>query len=168
MMVRHNWEFLQWQTGAKVQCFNAYLAGGICVRPCRQRTVPITNDPPLYGPWNGTFFSDGTAVRAHGEDDSVLRADSALVDVLLGAPGGSTEGLTLLAGAGNVTEQYPRYLPQMRTTSRFGWARTTAFRQRQAWSLDNGNCSRRPSTALNSAFISMERRWAVAFLHSAP
>ena len=39
--------------------------------------LPITNDPPLYGPWNGSFFPDGDGLRQRvGKDDSVLRADT--------------------------------------------------------------------------------------------
>src|SRR5882724_4229190 len=73
--------------------------------------LPITNDPPLYGPWNGTFFSDGDGLHERMvKDDSVLRADSPWSMFCWVRPEQAPRGLTLLAGAGNVTEQYPRYL----------------------------------------------------------
>ena len=37
----------------------------------------LTNDPPSYGPFNGTFLPDGDGLKKPlVKDDSVLRADS--------------------------------------------------------------------------------------------
>ena len=39
--------------------------------------IPVTNDPPEYGPYNATFFPDGEGLKKTlGKDDTVLRADS--------------------------------------------------------------------------------------------
>ena len=86
------------------------LAVFVCV-PAASAQLPITNDPPLYGPWNGTFFSDGDGLHERMvKDDSVLRADSPWSMFCWVRPEEAPKGLTLLAGAGSVTEQYPRYL----------------------------------------------------------
>ncbi len=73
--------------------------------------APATIDPPQYGPYNGVFLFGGEGLRAPLiEHDSVLRADSAWtlscwvrVDEAVKAP-------TLVAGLGDTTEEYPRYL----------------------------------------------------------
>ena len=75
------------------------------------RAQIATNDPPSYGPYNAIFLADGEGLhKPLLEHDSVLRADSPWslycwmrTDVALHAP-------TLLAGIGNPTEEYPRYL----------------------------------------------------------
>jgi hypothetical protein len=75
------------------------------------RAQITTNDPAFYGPFNAVFMADGEGLRKPLlEHDSVLRADSPWslycwmrTDVALQAP-------TLLAGIGNPTEEYPRYL----------------------------------------------------------
>ena len=73
--------------------------------------LPITNDPPLYGPWNGAFFPDGDGLRQRVvKDDSVLRADTPWSMYCWVRAEESPKSLTLLAGLGNVAEQYPRYL----------------------------------------------------------
>src|ERR1700681_2589605 len=39
--------------------------------------MPVTNDPALYGPFNGVFLPDGDGLKKKlSRDDSVLRADS--------------------------------------------------------------------------------------------
>jgi len=99
--------------------------------------LPITNDPPLYGPWNGLFSLTVTGcTRRIVKDDSVLRADSPWSMFLLGAPGEAPKGLTLLAGAGNSRSNI--HAPGRRWNHiALWWARRTAFPQRQLWSLDN-------------------------------
>src|SRR5882672_6617800 len=73
--------------------------------------LPITNDPPLYGPWNGTFFPDGDGLRQRMvKDDSVLRADSPWSMYCWVRVEEAPKAFTLLAGVGDVAEQYPRYL----------------------------------------------------------
>ena len=73
--------------------------------------LPITNDPPLYGPWNGTFFPDGDGLRQRMvKDDSVLRADSPWSMYCWVRVEEAPKAFMLLAGVGDVAEQYPRYL----------------------------------------------------------
>jgi hypothetical protein len=70
-----------------------------------------TNDPQQYGPYNATFLPGGDGLRENLEEkDTVLRADSPWTlfcwvwfDEAVTAP-------TLIAGLGETTEEYPRYL----------------------------------------------------------
>ena len=40
--------------------------------------IPVSNDPPQYGPYNGVFLAGGDGLKAPlAEHDSVLLADSA-------------------------------------------------------------------------------------------
>lgn len=70
-----------------------------------------TNDPPQYGPFNGVFLAGGDGLRVNLEEkDTVLRADSPWTLscwVLLDEP---VKASTLIAGLGETTEEYPRYL----------------------------------------------------------
>src|ERR1700687_1487570 len=86
------------------------LAACVCVTAANAQ-LPTTNDPPLYGPWNGTFFLDGDGLHQRMvKDDSVLRADSPWSMYCWVRPEEAPKAFTLLAGVGDVTEQYPRYL----------------------------------------------------------
>jgi len=72
---------------------------------------PITNDPPLYGPFNGFFLADGEGLKKNlAKDDSVLRADSPWTLYCWVRPVEAPSGMTLVAGVGNTDEEYPRYL----------------------------------------------------------
>ncbi len=70
-----------------------------------------TNDPPVYGPYNAVILQGGDGLRKHMvERDTVLRADSSWTiyawvntDAPIAAP-------TLVAGYGDVTAEYARYL----------------------------------------------------------
>jgi Exo-beta-D-glucosaminidase Ig-fold domain/Concanavalin A-like lectin/glucanases superfamily/Glycosyl hydrolases family 2/Glycosyl hydrolases family 2, sugar binding domain/Glycosyl hydrolases family 2, TIM barrel domain len=70
-----------------------------------------SNDPLQYGPYNATFLAGGDGLRANLEEkDTVLHADSPWTlscwvrfDEPVKAP-------TLIAGLGDTTEEYPRYL----------------------------------------------------------
>jgi len=132
-----------------------------CVRPCRQRTVADHERPALVRPLNGTFFSDGDGLHERMVKTIRLLPPTRLVDVFWVRPEKAPKGPHSTGGRGKCHGAISTLTwPQMRTTSRFGWARRTAFRSGKL-SLDNGQLLRRLSTALNSAFISMERRWAV-------
>src|SRR5215469_6984661 len=71
----------------------------------------VTNDPPFYGPFNGLFLAGGNGLKkAMVKDDSVLRADSpwsmsawVRTEEAIGAP-------MLVAGMGDLEEEYSRYL----------------------------------------------------------
>ena len=73
--------------------------------------LPITNDPPSYGPWNGVFLADGGGLHQRMvKDDSVLRADSPWSLYGWVRTAEPLAGFTLLAGVGDLTDEYPRYL----------------------------------------------------------
>src|SRR5882724_7410936 len=78
--------------------------------PATYAQVP-TNDPPSYGPYNATFLVDGEGLRKPLlEHDSVLLADSPWSLSCWIRTDGALHAPTLLAGIGNPTEEYPRYL----------------------------------------------------------
>lgn len=72
---------------------------------------PPSNDPPVYGPYNGVFLPGGDGLTKYlNEHDSVLRSDSPWTlygwiraDEALTAP-------SLIAGLGDPAEEYPRFL----------------------------------------------------------
>src|SRR3984957_20659388 len=73
--------------------------------------MPVTNDPPLYGPFNGVFLADGDGLhKALQKDDSVLRADSSWSLYAWVRSEEAPKSPTLIAGMGEPTEEYPRYL----------------------------------------------------------
>ncbi len=73
--------------------------------------MPVTVDPPFYGPFQGIFLADGDGLKKPMvKDDSVLRADSpwslygwVRTDDPLSAP-------SLVAGFGDPADEYSRYL----------------------------------------------------------
>jgi len=72
---------------------------------------PITNDPPQYGPYNGVFLAGGEGLKAPiAEHDSVLRADSEWSLYCWMRTDEPLQGATLVAGIGETTEEYPRFL----------------------------------------------------------
>ncbi|HEY6339708.1 MAG TPA: LamG-like jellyroll fold domain-containing protein [Candidatus Sulfotelmatobacter sp.] len=82
----------------------ATTAGGVS-----QTTV--TNDPPLYGPFNAVFLPDGDGLKkALRKDDSVLHADSpwSLYGWVKSAE--RLNGPSFVAGIGEPTEEFSRYL----------------------------------------------------------
>jgi hypothetical protein len=72
---------------------------------------PVSNDPPQYGPYNAVFLAGGDGLKVPlGEHDTVLRADSAWslsCWIRIDEP---IQSATLVAGLGETTEEYPRYL----------------------------------------------------------
>jgi Glycosyl hydrolase 2 galactose-binding domain-like/Exo-beta-D-glucosaminidase Ig-fold domain/Glycosyl hydrolases family 2/Concanavalin A-like lectin/glucanases superfamily/Glycosyl hydrolases family 2, TIM barrel domain len=73
--------------------------------------APATNDPPLYGPFNGIFLADGDGLKKSlSKDDSVLRADSSWSIYAWVRSNEEAQTLTLIAGVGDPYEEYPRYL----------------------------------------------------------
>jgi Exo-beta-D-glucosaminidase Ig-fold domain/Glycosyl hydrolases family 2/Concanavalin A-like lectin/glucanases superfamily/Glycosyl hydrolases family 2, sugar binding domain/Glycosyl hydrolases family 2, TIM barrel domain len=72
---------------------------------------PITNDPPQYGPYNGVFLAGGDGLKAPvAEHDSLLRADSEWSLYCWVRTDEPLQGATLVAGMGETTEEYPRFL----------------------------------------------------------
>jgi hypothetical protein len=73
--------------------------------------IPVTNDPPQYGPYNAVFLSGGEGLREPlTEHDSVLRADSAWTLSCWVRLDEEVKSPTLVVGLGNTDEEYPRYL----------------------------------------------------------
>jgi Exo-beta-D-glucosaminidase Ig-fold domain/Glycosyl hydrolases family 2/Concanavalin A-like lectin/glucanases superfamily/Glycosyl hydrolases family 2, sugar binding domain/Glycosyl hydrolases family 2, TIM barrel domain len=71
----------------------------------------VTNDPPFYGPFNGVFLPDGEGLKKPLlEHDSVLQADSPWSLYFWLRPAEVLRAPTLLAGIGNPTEEFPRYV----------------------------------------------------------
>src|SRR5215475_919971 len=71
----------------------------------------VTNDPPFYGPFNAIFLPDGDGLEEKlNEHDSVLLADSPWSLYCWIQLAGDVEAPTLVAGLGDASEQYPRYI----------------------------------------------------------
>ena len=71
----------------------------------------VTVDPPFYGPFNGAFLVDGDGLeKALGEHDSVLRADSPWSLYCWVRLDQDAKLPTLLAGVGETSDEYSRYL----------------------------------------------------------
>ena len=73
---------------------------------------PATVDPALYGPYNGVFLADGLGLRVPlgNAGDSVLLADSAWTMYCWVRPSEAVKGRELVAGMGNISAEYPRFL----------------------------------------------------------
>ena len=75
--------------------------------------VPITNDPPQFGPYNGVFFPDGDGLRfpiANTHDTLVLLADSPWTIYCWVKTDGVANSSELVSGIGNTSAEYPRYI----------------------------------------------------------
>src|SRR5258708_10254563 len=73
--------------------------------------APATNDPPFYGLFNGVFLADGEGLKKSlAKDDSVLRADSPWSLYAWVRAEEEAKGRSLIAGAGDPSDEYPRYL----------------------------------------------------------
>ena len=73
--------------------------------------MPISNDPPQYGPYNGVFLAGGDGIEAPlAAHDRVLQADSAWSLYFWVRAGEPLQNSTLLAGLGDTAEEYPRYI----------------------------------------------------------
>jgi hypothetical protein len=70
-----------------------------------------TADPARYGPFNGTFLPDGEGLsKPIAEKDTVLRADSPWTLYAWVQTIDAPSQFSLIAGVGDPTEEYPRYL----------------------------------------------------------
>jgi beta-galactosidase/beta-glucuronidase len=75
-----------------------------------QNAIP-TNDPPFYGPYNGTFWADGEGLKKTLlKDDTVLRADSPWSLYGWVWISEMPKGPSLIAGMGRTEDEYSRYL----------------------------------------------------------
>jgi len=88
--------------------FSAFL---LIVTTLCYSQAPVTNDPAYYGPFNAIFLPDGDGLTKHlAKDDSVLRADSPWSLYAWVKPAESPKAPALIAGLGDPTEEFPRYL----------------------------------------------------------
>src|SRR5882724_3037039 len=70
-----------------------------------------TNDPPYYGPYNGTFLAGGDELKKHlVKSDTVLRADSPWSLYAWIWMDEAPKGAVLIAGVGDPGEEYSRSL----------------------------------------------------------
>lgn len=70
-----------------------------------------TNDPPKYGPYNGHFLAGGDGLSADMvPNDTVLLADTPWTMWCWVKTSEAVTAPTLVAGVGETTEEYPRYL----------------------------------------------------------
>src|SRR6266446_24836 len=70
-----------------------------------------TNDPPYYGPYNGTFLAGGDELKMHlVKGDTVLRADSPWSLHAWVWMDEAPRGAVLIAGVGDPGEEYSHYL----------------------------------------------------------
>jgi hypothetical protein len=74
--------------------------------------LPPTNDPPQYGPYNGTFLPDGPGLEIPmaNTHDSVLLADSPWTLYCWVKTAEPADAEELVAGVGDTSAEYPRYL----------------------------------------------------------
>jgi len=90
----------------------AILSIGLSAAAVRaQSQAQVTNDPPFYGPFNAIFLPDGDGLKKNlVKGDSVLRADSPWSLYGWVKPLEPLNQLTLVAGFGDPTEEFSRYL----------------------------------------------------------
>jgi hypothetical protein len=98
-----------------VRRFAFFFAGlaAICLfaHPSSVRAQIVTNDPPVYGPYNGVFLADGEGLeKPLAPHDSVLRADLPWSLYAWVNAGEAPKGFSLIVGLGAPAEEYPRYL----------------------------------------------------------
>ncbi len=83
----------------------------LLIAACCYAQTPVTNDPPLYGPFKAVFLADGDGVRkSMVKDDSVLRADSPWSLYGWVKTEEEMKPPSLVAGIGDPAEEYSRYL----------------------------------------------------------
>ncbi len=83
----------------------------LCLAPVSSAQVPVTNDPPFYGPYNAVLLAGGAGLKkALVEHDTVLRADSPWTLYCWVRMEELPSGPSLIVGMGDTTEEYPRYL----------------------------------------------------------
>jgi len=79
-----------------------------------QITIPyttVTNEPPVYGPYNGVFLPDGEGLNEKlNENDTVLLADSPWTLYAWVKPEDAIVKPTLIAGLGKPEDEYARYV----------------------------------------------------------
>ena len=91
--------------------FGMVLVLGVLAATSATKAQVVSNDMPSYGPFNGFFLQGGDGLRKNlAEHDPLLRADvpwSLYCWVRTEEP---LQSPSLLAGLGDLSEEYPRYL----------------------------------------------------------
>jgi hypothetical protein len=88
-----------------------FVAAFFCAARTRGQIYVPTNDPPYYGPYNGTFLAGGDELKKHLlKSDTVLRADSPWTLYAWVWMDEAPKGAVLIAGVGDPSEEYSRYL----------------------------------------------------------
>jgi len=73
--------------------------------------VVVTNDPPIYGPFNASFYVDGAGLKKPlVEHDTVVRPDQPWSIYGWVHATEIPTGLSLIAGIGDPTDEYSRFL----------------------------------------------------------
>src|SRR3974390_3310027 len=73
--------------------------------------IVSTNDPPVYGPYNAAILQGGDGVHKNlVAKDTVLRAESPWTMYAWVQMDGAVTAPTLVAGYGDVTGEYARYI----------------------------------------------------------
>jgi hypothetical protein len=77
-----------------------------------QAQRPLTADPAMYGPYSGAFLANGLGLKESISDtqDSLLRADTPWTISCWYRTPEAAEGRELVAGIGDTSSEYPRYL----------------------------------------------------------
>jgi glycosyl hydrolase family 2/Ig-like domain-containing protein/concanavalin A-like lectin/glucanase superfamily protein len=88
-----------------------FVGAFFCAARTQGQIYVPTNDPPSYGPYNGSFWAGGDEVKKHMvKGDTVLRADSPWSLYAWVWMDESPKGAVLIAGVGDTGEEYSRYL----------------------------------------------------------
>jgi hypothetical protein len=88
------------------------LALGSIVATAQPPATVVVSDPPQWGPYNGTFLSDGPGLRVAISDprDPILLADSPWSLSCWIKSSDPLDAFSLVAGVGTPAAEYPRYL----------------------------------------------------------
>jgi hypothetical protein len=88
------------------------LALGSIVAAAQPLATVVVSDPPQWGPYNGTFLSDGPGLRIAISDprDPILLADSPWSLSCWIKSSDPLDAFSLVAGVGTPAAEYPRYL----------------------------------------------------------
>jgi hypothetical protein len=88
-----------------------FVAAFFCAARTHGQIYIPTNDPPYYGPYSGAFLAGGDELKKHLEKgDTVLRADSPWSLYVWVWMDEAPKGAVLIAGVGDPSEEYSRYL----------------------------------------------------------
>ena len=83
----------------------------LSLSPTTSAQVVVTNDPPIYGPYNASFYVDGEGLKKPlVEHDTVVRPDLPWTIYGWVNPTEIPQGLSFIAGLGDPADEYPRFI----------------------------------------------------------